>query len=129
MTPVSRLATWLPRLVARVPITVHAKLLAAFLAIVVLLIVLGAVGLRVLTGANRRAEELVQFQRKIAAYRQLNHDTIGQLYSVVSSLLKPDARTLDMRDTPEFMALAHEVREGLAQGHGRRAQHVRADEA
>ena len=36
---------WLPRLVARVPATVHTKLLAAFLAIVVLLIIVGAVGL------------------------------------------------------------------------------------
>ena len=83
------------RLVARVPTTVHAKLLAAFLAIVVLLIVLGAVGLRVLTGANRRAEELVQLQRKIAAYRQLQYDTTSQLYSVSSALLVPDDLTLD----------------------------------
>jgi hypothetical protein len=37
---------WLPRLVARIPATVHAKLLVAFLAIAVLLIVLGAVGYR-----------------------------------------------------------------------------------
>ena len=91
----TRLASWLPRLVARVPTTVHAKLLAAFLAIVVLLIVLGAVGLRVLTGANRRAEELVQLQRKIAAYRQLQYDTTSQLYSVSSALLVPDDLTLD----------------------------------
>ena len=65
---------WLPRLVARVPATVHAKLLMAFLAIVVLLIILGAVGLHVLSGVNRRAEELVTLQQKIAAYRQLQRD-------------------------------------------------------
>ncbi len=47
---------WLPRLVARIPATVHAKLLVAFLAITLLLIVLGAVGLEVLSGVNRRAE-------------------------------------------------------------------------
>jgi class 3 adenylate cyclase/CHASE3 domain sensor protein len=92
---VSGLAAWLPRLVARVPTTVHAKLLAAFLAIVVLLIVLGAVGLRVLIGTNRRAEELVQLQRKIAAYRQLQYDTLSQLYGVASALLVPDDPTLD----------------------------------
>ena len=66
---------WLPRLVARIPATVHAKLLAAFLAITVLLIVLGAVGLEVLSGVNRRAEDLVKLQEKIAAYRQLQRDT------------------------------------------------------
>ena len=37
----------------------------------------GAVGLEVLTGVNRRAEDLVKLQRKIAAYRQLQHDTTG----------------------------------------------------
>ena len=67
---------WLPRLVAGVPATVHAKLLAAFLVIVVLLISLGIVGLQVLSGANRRAEELVKRQERIAAYRQFQHDTL-----------------------------------------------------
>ncbi len=86
---------WLPRLVARAPAGVHAKLLAAFLAIVVLLIAVGAAGLQVLSGVNRRAEELGQLQRKIAAYRQLQHDTTGQLYSVASALLVPEERTLD----------------------------------
>jgi len=86
---------WLPRLVARVPVTVHAKLLAAFLAIVGLLIAVGAVGLGVLSEVNRRAEDLVRLQRKIAAYRQLQHDTTGQLYSVASALLLPDERTLE----------------------------------
>jgi signal transduction histidine kinase/HAMP domain-containing protein len=86
---------WLPRLVARVPAKVHAKLLMAFLAIVVLLIAVGAVGLQVLSHSNRRATELVELQRKIAAYRQLQHDTTAQLYSVASALLAHDERTLD----------------------------------
>jgi signal transduction histidine kinase len=86
---------WLPRLVARVPATVHAKLIVAFLTIVVLLIAVGAVGLKALTGVNRRAEDLVKLQRKIAAYRQLQHDTTGQLYSVSAALLVRDERTLD----------------------------------
>ena len=84
----------LPRLVARIPATVHAKLAAAFLAIVGLLIVVGTVGLQELSGVNRRAEDLVKLQRKIAAYRQLQHDTTGQLYSVASALQVPDERTL-----------------------------------
>lgn len=86
---------WLIRLVARVPATVHTKLITAFLAIVVLLIAVGAVGLQVLSHSNRRAAELVELQRKIAAYRQLQHDTTAQLYSVASALLVPDERTLD----------------------------------
>jgi len=89
------LTEWLPRLVARAPATINQKLLAAFLSIVVLLIMVGAVGLQVLSGVNRRAEEAVTLQRKIAAYRQLQHDTTAQLYSVTSALLVPDAPTLE----------------------------------
>jgi len=84
----------LPRLVARVPAKVHAKLITAFLAIVALLITVGVVGLRVLSEVNRRTEETVKLQRKIAAYRQLQHGTTGQLYSVSSALLVPDEQTL-----------------------------------
>jgi signal transduction histidine kinase/HAMP domain-containing protein len=67
---------WLPRLVAGVPATVHAKLLVGFLIIVVLLIALGAVGLQVLVRVNRRAEELVKHQQRIAAFRQFQRDTL-----------------------------------------------------
>jgi signal transduction histidine kinase len=88
------MTNWLPYLVARVPATVHSKLLVAFLAIVALLIAVGIVGLQLLGGVNRRAEELVQLQRKIAAYRQLQHDTTAQLYSVASALLVNDERAL-----------------------------------
>jgi signal transduction histidine kinase/CheY-like chemotaxis protein len=77
------------RLVSQVPAPVQAKLLVAFLAIVVLLIALGTVGLRVLNEVNRHAEELVTLHRKIAAYRQLQHDTTAQLYSVASALSAP----------------------------------------
>jgi signal transduction histidine kinase len=86
---------WYPRAVARLRASVHTKLLLAFLAIVALMLAAAVVGLRALNEVNRRAEDMVQLQRKIAAYRQLNHDTIGQLYSVASSLLKPEERTLD----------------------------------
>jgi signal transduction histidine kinase len=86
---------WLPRLVARVRASVHTKLLAAFLAMVALLIAAGGVGLRALGDVNKRAEDLVTLQRKIAAYRQLQHDTTGQLYSVALALLKPEERTLE----------------------------------
>jgi signal transduction histidine kinase/CheY-like chemotaxis protein len=84
------------RLVAQVPAPVQAKLLVAFLAIVMLLIVVGAVGLQVLSEVNRRGEELVTLHRKIAAYRQLQHDTTAQLYSVASALAVP-TEELDQR--------------------------------
>jgi class 3 adenylate cyclase/HAMP domain-containing protein len=87
---------WLPRLVARLPASVHAKLLVAFLVIAGLLVAVSAVGLRVLGETNRRAEELILLHRKIAAYRQLQHDTTGQLYSVTAALALP-LEQVDMR--------------------------------
>ena len=90
-----RLNPTLVRAVARLPMRVQTKLMIAFLAIVVLLIALGAVGLYTLSGVNQRTEELIQSERKIAAYRQVQHDTISQLYSVSSALLVSDERTLD----------------------------------
>ena len=83
------------RMVARAPAPVQTKLLAAFLTIVALLVVLGADGLRELSGVNERTEELIKLQRKIEAYRQVQHDTTGQLYSVASALVSSDERTLD----------------------------------
>ena len=68
--------------------------MCAFLAIVTIMLVSGYVSLRALNDVNERNEDMVQLQRKIGAYRQLNHDTLVQLYSVASSLLKPDERSL-----------------------------------
>ena len=88
-------ADWLPNLVARIRASIHTKLLGAFLLIVAMLLASGIVGLRALGEVNKRTEDMVQLQRKIAAYRQLNHDTVAQLYSVASSLLKPEERALE----------------------------------
>ena len=59
-----------------------------------LLIIVGAVGLQVLSGVNQRTEELIKLQRKIEAYRQVQHDTTSQLYSVSTALLLADEQTM-----------------------------------
>ncbi len=89
------IADFIPDLIARLRASIHTKLLWAFLVVVALMLASGVVALRALSEVNRRGEDMVQLQRKIAAYRQLNHDTIAQLYSVASSLLKPEQRSLD----------------------------------
>jgi signal transduction histidine kinase len=80
--------------VARIPARVQTKLLVAFLAMVALLITLGAVGLSVLRDANHRTADLIGLQRKIAAYRQVQQDTSAQLYGVSSALLLSNDRAL-----------------------------------
>jgi signal transduction histidine kinase/HAMP domain-containing protein len=96
----NRLVGW----VARLPARVQTKLLIAFLSIVGLLIVLGAVGLQVLSGVNDQTNELIKLQRRIAAYHQVQHDTTNQLYSISTALLLQDDRMLDaaLRQLSQF---------------------------
>ena len=96
--------TGLVGLVARVPARVETKLLAAFLTIAMLFVLVGVVGLGVLTGVNERTEELIKLQRKIEAYHQVQHDTTSQLYSVTSALLSSDDPTLSsaLRQLDQF---------------------------
>src|SRR6516225_12226369 len=103
-----RVMASLVSLVARVPARIQVKLLAAFLAIAMLLIIVGAVGLQVLRGVNERTEELIGLQRKIEAYRQVQHDTISQLYSVSSALLSSDEPTLS-RTLRQLNQLSYDV--------------------
>jgi signal transduction histidine kinase len=85
---------WLPMQVARIRASIHTKLLVAFFSIVVLLIALAAVGLGGLQSADERAADLVRLERRIAAYRQLQHNATEQLYAVASAFLAADERQL-----------------------------------
>ena len=95
---------WPARLIARAAVSISTKLLVAFLVIVGLLVVVGAVALEELGAVNRRAEDLVKLQRKIAAYRQIQQDTTAQLYGVASTLLAPEERLLEatLRQLDQF---------------------------
>ena len=96
---------WLPRLAARIPASIQTKLLVAFLAIAVLLVGgVGAASVIVLARINERAVDLVKLQRKIAAYRQIQHNTTLQLYSVATAMLVQDERTFEatLRQLSQF---------------------------
>lgn len=86
---------WMSHLIARVPVSVHKKLLVAFLVIVTLLITFGLVVLQAMSGINRRVEDMITLHHKTAAFRQLQHDTTIQLYSVSTALINPNERKLD----------------------------------
>ena len=60
-----------------------------------MLVGVGAASVIGLATVNERAVDLVNLQRKIAAYRQIQHDTTLQLYSVASAMLVPDERTFE----------------------------------
>src|SRR5881394_2592571 len=82
-------------LVHRMPTRVAPKLALSLLAVVCLLVGMGAVGLQVVSGLNDTTLQLIQFQRKIAAFRQVQHDTTSALLSVSSAMMLEDARTLE----------------------------------
>ncbi len=98
---------WLIRLVARVPATVHAKLLAAFLAIVALLITLGVVGLHELNTVDRRAEELVRLQTKDAAFRALQYEALAGTIAFSSAVTAATDRPAPFGG--EFQALLRQA--------------------
>jgi signal transduction histidine kinase len=80
--------------VGRIPAPIRIKLLAAFLLVELLLVALGATGLLALREVGQRAGELASLQHKIDAFRQMQHDTLRQLYGVSAALAAPDDTTL-----------------------------------
>ena len=73
--PLSRGDDRLVRAVGRLPAKVHTKLLIAFVGTAVLLLAVGALGLRVLAQSDDRVERLGPLQERAAAYGKLQSDT------------------------------------------------------
>jgi hypothetical protein len=101
----------------------------AFFAIEVLLVSVGVIGLLSLREADQRANQVVGLQQKIEAYRQMQHNTLRQLYGVSTALAFPNETTLAvvLRQTNQFgydldrvsfvardeVALLNQVRENM----------------
>jgi signal transduction histidine kinase/CheY-like chemotaxis protein len=66
----------LVRAIARISTSVQRKLLFAFAVIVVLLVTVGALGLVVMSQSNSRANTLSQLPQRLAAYQQLEVDSV-----------------------------------------------------
>jgi signal transduction histidine kinase len=91
----------LVRAVGRIPAGVHAKLLVAFAGIALLVVVLGALGLRLLGQSNERVETLGGLEQRAFAYGKLQSDVRyvrglwaqnvgGDYYTVFPDLNKED---------------------------------------
>src|SRR5258707_5325069 len=74
--------------------SLRTKLWMAFLAIEVLLVSVGVIGLLSLREADQQTNHVVALQHKIEAYRQVQHDTLRQLHRVSSALAFPHETTL-----------------------------------
>jgi signal transduction histidine kinase len=73
--PLSRGDNPVVRAVGRLPASVHAKLLIAFVGTAVLVVAVGVLGLRVLAQSNDRVAALGALQERAAAYGKLQSDT------------------------------------------------------
>ncbi len=71
----SRATDPLVRAVGRIPATVHAKLLVAFVGTVVLMVVVMVLGLRVLGDSNDRVDRLGGLQLRTTVFRELQTDS------------------------------------------------------
>src|SRR5689334_3130665 len=74
--------------------SLRTKLLLAFFVIEMLLVSVGLIGLLSLREADQRANQVVGLQQKIEAYRQMQHNTLRQLYGVSTALAFPNETTL-----------------------------------
>jgi signal transduction histidine kinase len=72
----SRADNPLVRAVGRLPAGVHAKLLVAFLGTALLMVILGALGLRLFGQSNERVETLGALQQRAFAYGKLRSDAL-----------------------------------------------------
>ena len=87
-----RVARW----VARLPVRIETKLLAAFFALVALLILLGSIGLGGLSEVNRHTEDLIETDRQVADYYRLQHDVDGLVVAVSLAMWLPGPQYLDV---------------------------------
>jgi signal transduction histidine kinase len=74
--------------------SLRTKLLMAFLVIEVLLVSVGVIGFLSLREADQQTNRVLALQHKIEAYRQVQHDTLRQLYGVSTALALPNETTL-----------------------------------
>jgi signal transduction histidine kinase len=102
----------LVRAVGRVPARVHTKLLVAFVGTVLLVVVLGLLGLRLLGQSNERVETLGTLQERAFAYGRLQSDTL-HIRLLQAENVRGDYFTVFPDQNEEEVAAAGPVRDGF----------------
>jgi signal transduction histidine kinase len=90
----------LVRTVGRLPARVHTKLLIAFVGTAVLLVAVGALGLRVLAQSNDRVSELGPLQERAAAYGKLQSDTANVRNLLAENILRESDYFVEAQPDP-----------------------------
>jgi signal transduction histidine kinase len=90
----SSLVGLLVRWVARLQVSVHAKLLGAFLLVVLLFIAMGALSLQTIARMSRQSQLLHQAHERVDASRQIEHALAMQMNFIAIALLLKDEATI-----------------------------------
>ena len=90
----------LVRAVGRLPARVHTKLLIAFVGTAVLLVAVGALGLRVLAQSNDRVSELGPLEKRAAAYGKLQSDTANVRNLLAENILRESDYFVEAQPDP-----------------------------
>jgi signal transduction histidine kinase len=105
-TPMGPLVRW----VARLPFSVHTKLLTAFLLVVILFFFMGAVSLRIIAGIAHQSVLLDEAHRRVDSSRAVEHALAMQMNFTAMALLLQDETAIAnvLRENNRFNAtLAH----------------------
>jgi class 3 adenylate cyclase/CHASE3 domain sensor protein len=107
----ARLHRPLSDFVARLPVRLELKLLAAFLGAVAMLVLLGAAGLAVASANGRRTDTLIETQQRIDSYQHLEHYSHVLMVTLASALWMPgkisDIGTEQIDHLKENLAALH----------------------
>ncbi len=123
-SPLGRLVRW----VAGIPVSVHAKLLYAFLLITLLFIAMGAVSLQTITKMSRQSRSLDQGHERVDWSRQIQHTLALQTHFTAMALLLRDEATIAsiLRENNEFNNMLAKIEEAAPLEERELIQRIRA---
>jgi signal transduction histidine kinase len=118
----------LVRRVAGFPVSVHAKLLGAFLLIALLLIAMAAVGLQMITSVSRQSRLLDQARERVDVSRQIEQALGVQMNFTRNALLLRDDAAIEsiLREKNRFDGTLARLQEAAPPGERETIQRLRA---
>ena len=128
-SPLGALVQW----VARVPASIHAKLLCAFLLVVLLFFTMGAMSLDTISRMSRHSRLLDEAHKRVDSSRQVEHALAMQMNFTAMALLLKDETTIGkiLRENNRFNSTLAQIDQAAPSEERNLIQRIRAaqDEA
>jgi signal transduction histidine kinase len=122
-SPLGLLVRW----VAGLQASVHAKLLGAFLLVILLFIAMGALSLQTITRMSRQSQLLDQAHERVDSSRQIEHALAMQMNFIAMALLLKDENTIAnfLRENNRFNDMLARLEEAAPLEEGQMIQRIR----